>query len=133
MSVRDEVLSYLTSLKLKEFKVSSELPFEPNGTPLYLKNPKTIYVDAEQIVTEPFLQMFNETIDQEITTVAIFLATDAKQLPRDYSTVVSQIRQAKEVAVGTYFIRNSDLTTETINDLLITSVLITLSKINSNT
>ena len=129
MTTRDEILSYLTSLKLKNFKLSSELPFLPNGTQLHLKNPKTIYVDTDQTATQPFMQMFNETIDQEITTIAIYLATDAKQLPQDYSTVVNQIRAAKEVVAGGYFIRNSDSTTEYDTDLLITTVIITLSKI----
>ena len=131
MTVRVEILNYVETLKLKNFKSSKDVPFEPNGTALYLKNPKTIYVSTEQTVTEPFLQMFNETIDQEITTVAIYLANDAKQLPLDYSTVVNQLRASKEVVPGAYFIRNSDLSTEVDTDLLITTVLITLSKIIS--
>lgn len=129
MSVRDEVLSYLTNLRLRNFKVASELPFQPNNTPLYLKNPKTIYVDAEQVTVEPFIRMFNKTIDQEITTVTVFLATDAKQLPQDYNSTVSQIKASKEVIVGKYFVRETETSTEFDTDLLITSINIRLSRI----
>ena len=130
-TIRDDILSYLESKKFKSFKVAKELPFDPNKTVLYVKNPMTIYVDAEQVATEPFMQLFDETIDQEITSIAIFLATDAKQLPPDYTTVVSQIRAAKDIQVGTYFVRQSDLSTEIDKDLLITTVTIVLSKIIS--
>lgn len=129
MSVRDEVLDYLIAQRFKNFKVSKELPFQPNDTSLYLKNPKTIYVDAEQVTIEPFIKMFSKTIDQEITTVTVFLATDAKQLPQDYNSTVSLIKSAKEVIVGKYFIRETETSTEFETDLLITSINIRLSRI----
>lgn len=127
--MRDTILDYLNSLKLKNFKVSSEMPFQPNGTALHLKNPKTIYTDAEQITTEPFIQLFDSTIDKEDKSVTIYLATDAKQLPKDYTDVVAQLREAKEVFANEYLTRTSETNTEYDTDLLITTVTITLSKI----
>lgn len=127
--MRDAILDYLNSLKLKNFKVSSEVPFAPNGTALHLKNPKTIYTDAEQITTEPFIQLFESTIDKEDKSVTIYLATDAKQLPKDYTDVVAQLREAKEVFADEYLTRTSETNTEYDTDLLITTVTITLSKI----
>lgn len=127
--MRDAILDYLNSLKLKNFKVSSEMPFQPNGTALHLKNPKTIYTDAEQITTEPFIQLFDSTIDKEDKSVTIYLATDAKQLPKDYTDVVAQLREAKEVFANEYLTRTSETNTEYDTDLLITTVTITLSKI----
>lgn len=129
MSSRDEVLNYLTSLKLKNFKVSSELPFLPNGTPLHIKNPKTIYVGAEQISFEPFIKLFNRTIDQEIVTIAIYLTTDAKQQPQDYGTTVGRLQAAKEVGSAKYFDRTSDMTTDYQDDLLITQIEIRLARV----
>lgn len=127
--MRDTILDYLNSMKLKNFKVSSEMPFQPNGTALHLKNPKTIYTDAEQITTEPFIQLFDSTIDKEDKSVTIYLATDAKQLPKDYTDVVAQLREAKEVFANEYLTRTSETNTEYDTDLLITTVTITLSKI----
>ena len=120
--MRTEILDYLKALKLKNYNVSDELPFSNSGTVMYTKNVKRIYVDLEQISNEPFITLFGDyNIDSEIHSVRLYFSTDAKQLPSDYSTVISQIRAAKNVATTERFHRR-EVTNSTSfeNDLMVT-------------
>lgn len=120
--MRAEILEYIKDLKLKNFNVSDELPFSNSGIAMYLKNPKRMYADLEQYSNEPFIQLFGtSSIDSEVHSVRLYFTTDAKQLPSDYSSVVSQVRGAKNVATTTnYFRREVNNTTAFENDLMIT-------------
>lgn len=120
--MRTEILDYLKSLKLKNYNVSDELPFSNSGTVMYTKNIKRIYVDLEQISNEPFIQLFGDyNIDSEIHSVRLYFSTDAKQLPSDYSTVISQLRAAKNVTTAERFHRREVTSSTTFeNDLMVT-------------
>lgn len=120
--MRAEILEYIKDLKLKNFNVSDELPFSNSGIAMYLKNPKRMYADLEQYSNEPFIQLFgNSSIDSEVHSVRLYFTTDAKQLPSDYSAVVSLLRGAKNVATATnYFRREVNNSTTFENDLMIT-------------
>lgn len=130
--MRVEVLDYLNSLKLKNYKVAKEVPFSTNGTVLYLKNPKTIYVEKDQVLTEPYLQLMDELIEKETYVVVVYLATDAKQLPTDYATVVSQIENARGIdKIGKFTSTTSNSSTEFEEDLLVTKIELTFESINN--
>lgn len=120
--MRTELLDYIRALKFKSFNVSDELPFSNAGTVLYTKNVKRIYADLEQYSNEPFITLFGDyNIDSEIHSVRLYFSTDAKQLPSDYSTVVSSIRAAKNVTTQEkYFRRDVTSSTSFENDLMIT-------------
>lgn len=120
--MRTELLDYIKALKLKNFNVSDELPFSNAGTILYTKNVKRIYADLVQYSNEPFITLFGDyNIDSEIHSVRLYFSTDAKQLPSDYSTVVSDIRAAKNVpTTDKYFRRDVTSSTSFENDLMIT-------------
>lgn len=122
--MRDEVLTYLNSLKLKGITLSQELPFDANGVPLFTKNPKKIYVDQEQVTTEPFISvMSGRNINLETTVVVAYFSTDAKQLPAEYNSTLAYLRNTNAMdADNQYYRRQSNVTTEFRNDLLITSV-----------
>lgn len=130
--MRTEILDYLKSLKLKNFNISDELPFSNSGTALYLKNIKRIYVDIEQVTNEPFLNLFgNFSIDSEVHSVRLYFSTDAKQLPSDYSTVVSDIRAGKAITTLDNFYRREVLSqTSFENDLMITEFEFRFTKIS---
>jgi hypothetical protein len=131
--MRDEILDYLKSLKLKNFNISDELPFSNSGTAMYLKNAKRVYVDLEQVTTEPFINLFgNYSIDSEIHSVRLYFSTDAKQLPSDYSTTVSGIRLAKSVTTSeNYFRRDVTSSTSFENDLMITEFEFRFTKLTT--
>ena len=122
--MRDEILTYLGTQSFSSYIVSTELPFDSNGTELYIKNPKRIYVDNAQLAVEPFIGVMSAmNIDQETTTVNIYFANDAKTLPSDYSTVVTSCRNAKnQTYTVSFFNTYSDTKTEYKNDLLVTNV-----------
>lgn len=121
--MRQELLDYIATHKLRNYKLSQELPFSNSGTVMYLKNPKSIYVDEDQVTTEPLIQMLNgNDIDGEVTTVRVYLATDAKQQPSDYSSVVNVLRNGKALLGTGYFRKECDVTTEFENDLQVTTV-----------
>ena len=50
--MRTEVLDYINSLALGGFLLTQELPWEADGTALYVKNLKKIYVDVPEYVTK---------------------------------------------------------------------------------
>lgn len=130
--MRTELLDYLKALKLKNYNVSDELPFSNSGTAMYLKNIKRIYLDLEQVSNEPFIQLFGDyNIDSEVTSVRLYLSTDAKQLPSDYSTLVSQIRNAKNVPTEVRYHRREVSNSTTFeNDLMITEFEFRFTKIS---
>lgn len=119
--MRTELLTYLKDQKFKNFNVSDELPFSSSNTVLYQKNPKRIYADVEQVTLEPMIQTFGNTIDAEVHSVRLYFTTDAKQLPSDYSNVVSQIKAGKNVPTTDNFYRRECTTATSFeNDLMIT-------------
>ena len=132
--MRDLVINYLKSLNLKSFKVSLELPFEPNGTALHIKNPKSIYVDVEQYEKEPFIKVMNgKDINIDDTIVNVYFATDAKQLSQEYTNVVSQIRQAVKIDTEhKYFRETSNISTEYEKDLLVTIIELRYSMLTTS-
>lgn len=96
--MRTEILDYINTLALGGFLLSQELPFEENGEPLYLKNLKKIYVGIAEYSTEALIKTFSSVdINSETTTIRIFFAADAKSLPTNYETLVSDLRAAKDI------------------------------------
>lgn len=86
----------LGSAALGTFSLSSELPFDASGTPLYLKNFKKIYVDVDQISQDATIATLNgATWVDETTTVRAYFVTDAKQLPSNYETLVDAIKETR--------------------------------------
>lgn len=94
--MRTAIYNYIKTLSLGTFKLSDERPFDASGQALYLKNMKTVYVDQEQITHETLIATLNGlTINAETTSVRVYFSTDAKQLPSNYATIVSQIKLAR--------------------------------------
>ena len=95
--MRTEILTYITAQTLTGFRVSDEVPWDNNGTPLYMSNMKTVYVDLDQIEQNSVIDTLNGpsgAVD-EITTISVYFVTDAKKLPTNYDTVVTAIRGAR--------------------------------------
>ena len=120
--MRQELLDYIRAQKFKNFPVSDELPFSNSGTALYLKNPKRIYVDLEQVSQDPFLPLLNgQDIVYDVYTVRVYFTADAKQLPSDYDSVIAAIRLGKNVSTDMSFIRREVVhTVDYVNDLVLT-------------
>jgi hypothetical protein len=76
--MRTEIIDYVQGLNLGTFTVSTELPYTESGQAMYVKNPKRIYVDEEQITSEPIIQALDGlTVIDEETSVTIFFSVDS--------------------------------------------------------
>lgn len=130
--MRTEILDYISSLSLGSFMLSQELPWTDSGVELYLKNPKKIYVDVTRYTTEPLLATLDGTlINSDVQSIGVYFSADAKQLPANYDTLVSDLRQAKDVVVtdGT-FRRECDVNTSFQNDLIVTELEYRFTKLS---
>jgi hypothetical protein len=130
--MRTEVINYLKTQNLNGLATSTDLPFDDSGVPLYTKNVKRIYVDNEQRTSEPFIQTLGGVnINNEATSVTIYFALDAKNLITSYDTVVNTVKGVKDITtVEGVHTRNAAVETEYLNDLLITQVTITFTRIS---
>lgn len=94
--MRDSVLEQIKLISPQGVKVTKELPYDESGIAVYLKNPKTIYVDNMEVENDPFIQTLSGlNIVNEINIVRIYFTTDAKNQIANYDNLVSQLRALK--------------------------------------
>jgi len=129
--MRQEILNYVNSIGLGTFTTSNELPYDASGNPLYIQNVKKIYVGAEQTTTEPLVSALDgPVIDNEVTSVSIYFSADAKQLPANYDTLISDLKRAKNItSVAGIHRREMDVSTEFQGDLIVNSLEIRFNKV----
>lgn len=135
--MRSAIYDYIDGLSaavLGTYSLTSELPWDQNGNPLYLINLKRIYVDVAQIAQEPnrntlgFAGAINET-----STVRVFFVNDAKQLPSNYETLVDAIKQARLTTdIQGVIERLCQVSTEFDSDRLITTFEFSFNKTLTN-
>lgn len=132
--MRTEVIEYLDANKVSGYTVTQELPWDSSGTPLYLKNFKRIYVDRDQVVQEPIIDVLNGTgVINEITTVRVYVTTDAKTAPSNLDTLVSTIKNARMTSDITGVTqRATQVTSEFQGDALVTEFEISFRKLIVN-
>jgi len=101
--MRSTLLTQITTnLTGSSVAVSSELPFENSGNPLYIKNKKRFYLDEEDIATETLYKTVDGTqIDQTTTTIEGYLCVDAKNPLTDIGTIISNLISAKSSIANT--------------------------------
>lgn len=129
--MRTEVINYLADAPLQGYGFSRELPFEETGTPLYLKNPKTLYVDdVNKDVRQLFATMQGDSIHIETQTVSVYFSNDAKNSPANYDELVEYIVKAKDLNTTAGF-NDRGVTVETSieNDLQVTTVELAYTKL----
>lgn len=129
--MRQEVLDYIQGRNLGSFIATSELPWDENGVPLYIKNPKKIYVGREDTSTDVFLQALNGlNINTETTTVSMIFSTDAKTVNPGYDDLITELKSAKNLTtVNGIFSRNVAVSTEFEGDLQVTTIDLTFTKL----
>lgn len=104
MAIRDDLKTQITTnlSSYTNFGVSSELPFDSGGNPLYEKNKRTVYLDEQE---DSKVQLYR-TLDQgdvyqTVSIVPAYLVTDAKNQPSDINSVITAILDAKDAITGT--------------------------------
>lgn len=129
--MRQEVLDYIKRLNLGSYTVSEEVPRVESSTPLYLKNPKRIYVDVNQYSENPLISTLSGLdIHTYTTSVTVYFSNDAKLLPNNYDSLVGQLIFAKDLNQNEgYNSREAVVTTSIENDLLVTQIELTYTRI----
>jgi hypothetical protein len=132
--MRTVVYNYIKALSLKSASLSNELPYSTSGTELYLKNKRTIYVDVAQSQQDPAIDALNGSgaVD-ETTTVSVYFVNDAKKLPTDYDTVVTQMKGAR-TATGTegFIQKTCNVSSSYQEDAVVTELVFSFRKIIIN-
>lgn len=96
--LRQAIIDGISDLTLGTFSVSSELPWDAAGTPLYQKNPKVFYVDqpdSEQTTIVNVLCGGAGVMNIE-TTTSVFVVVDAKLQPANYASLVEAVQGVKD-------------------------------------
>jgi len=129
--MRQEILEYVQGLNLGEFIVTTELPWNENGVPLYLKNPKKVYVSRDDVDSDDIIQTLSGlTLNIETTTVSLIFSSDAKTTNPGYEGAVTQLRTAKNITtIGGVLTRTLAISTEFEGDLQVTTMDITFTKL----
>jgi biopolymer transport protein ExbD len=128
--MRDQIYSYIQTLNLGTFSLTNEQPYDDNGVALYVKNPKRIYVGSSQTESNPLVTALNGLhISNTTTTVSVYFTTDAKQVPANYDSIVNQLQAAKDISVSGVRTRTATVSTEFENDLLVTAVELSYTKL----
>lgn len=122
--MRQQLIDYIGTQNLGGFILSVELPYASSGVPLYQKNAKRIYVDRTEYSNEPLIVTLDGTqVDSEIASVRVYFASDAKQLPPNYDTVITALRAGKDVSSITGVTRRECIISTTFEeDLLVTEL-----------
>ena len=127
--MRDTVIDYIVAAPLQRYNFSRELPYLENGTPLHLKRPLTIFVDEEDFdQTSLFRSLDGNNIDIRTTRVSVIFSNDAKNTPNNYGELVTYLLAAKDVQQG-FNSTDSEISTEIVDDLQVTTVELTFTKI----
>lgn len=104
--MRSQIISYLTANMPATFKVSTELPFEEGGSPLFRKNMRRFYVEDAQVEQTVLLAAFDGDIMETRTTILAYLAVDAKNRPSDFDTAISVMVNSRTQSGITNSFRN---------------------------
>jgi hypothetical protein len=131
--MRASILTYLKDLKLRNYQVVDQLPFD-NGVPLYISNKKNIYVDAEQITQTPIFDTFDSlgSVD-EVTTISVYFTTDAKRIASDYDDIARQLMGARTAPGTEGFVQKlANLKTSYDTDNLITEIEFSFKRLLTN-
>lgn len=131
--MRQEVIDYINSLPLGGYLSTEEIPWTDNGTPLYLKNLKKIYVDNAEYVSENLISTLGSLqINQETTSIRIYLANDAKTIPSNYDTLISDLKAAKDITtIEGLHRREVDVNVTYENDIMVTELEVRFIKIST--
>lgn len=129
--MRDLILDYINGINLGGFLLSQELPWSESGTPLYIKNPKRIYVDIAEFSSEPLVVALNGLhISQEVITVRVYFSADAKQIPPNYEQTVQDLRGAKDITtISGPYRRECIVNTTYENDMLVSTLEFRFTKL----
>lgn len=119
--MRTTLLAYLTNNLTGTIKTSQELPFSQSGQSLYLKNMRRVYVDEPYTEQGSLFNTLDELdINQTVTRIRAYLATDAKNRNADLDQAMTTMSNAlKQADITNSFRKEFDYTTTIDEDRVI--------------
>ena len=120
MSKRSSLITQITTniAAHSNVSISSDLPYDSAGDPLYEKNMNVIYVGEQDIdVEELYGTLDQNPVFQTTTSIPVYLSTDAKVQFDDIETIVANLLIARNTITGTVS-SNSSYETEISEDVI---------------
>jgi len=119
--MRTQLLVYLTNNLTGTIKTSQELPFSQSGQSLYLKNMRRVYVDEPYTEQGSLFNTLDELdINQTVTRIRAYLATDAKNRNADLDQAMTTMSNAlKQADITNSFRKEFDYTTTIDEDRVV--------------
>ena len=120
--MRTQLLNAITTATstLTQFAVSTELPWAQNGTPLFRKNLKKIYVDLPRQEQTTLIPTINggDVFQNDLIT-EVYVSCDAKNPPSQLDNLVTKILNSKDSTGVVNFGTESDYTIDKDEDVMI--------------
>jgi len=130
--MRAVVMELIQDTDTGVYTLSQELPYTADGTALYTKNLKKIYVNLAQRSEEIAIATLDASnITNQTTRVQVYLANEARVLP-SYDQVVTDliaIKDSEEIRNQGYYRRQCEVSTEYEDNILITTLEYEFTKI----
>ena len=119
--MRTELLTYLTAQLTGSIRTSQELPFQEGTNPLYIKNPRRVYLDEPYTEQDTLLATLGTLqLNTRTTIVRWFLSVDAKNRNTDLDSALTILGSAKDITTITgVFTRLFDYTVTIDNDRVV--------------
>ena len=120
MSKRSSLITQITTnlAAHSNVSISSDLPYDSAGDPLYEKNMNVVYVGEQELAVEELYATLDQNpVLQTTTTIPAYLSVDAKNTFSDLDTIVANLLVARNVITGTVE-RTSDYETEISDDVI---------------
>ena len=135
--MRSDIIAALKDLgssTLGTFSVVDHLPWSQDNQPLYVMNPKKIYVDLSQSDLDPIIDTLDgQGYANEVTATTVYFSTDAKILPANYSTLVSAIQDIRlDFSSDGLRQRRTTVTTDYQSDLVVTEIQFEFQRVVNN-
>jgi hypothetical protein len=130
--MRQAVLDQIRRASPQGLGISNELPYQEGDTGLFVKNPKTIYVDSAEVDLIPLFDTLDgQNFNLEQSIVRIYFTTDAKKPIANYDQVLNQLRSLKNsIEYPGATRRETTVSTSYEGDLLVTELVYRLTKLN---
>ena len=132
--MRSQLISAITSATstLTQFAVSSELPWEQNGMPLYRKNMKKLYVSPDTLTQSALIPTLDHSnILQNDTVNQVFVSVDAKNTPSQLPQLITIVLSARDRTGIVNFVTEADYAEERTEDVLTYTFEFRLSSITT--
>ena len=120
MAVRDDLITQITTNLSghSNVSISTELPFDQSGIPLFNKNMGTVYVSEQDLDVEQLYRTLDQSnVNTTTTTINAYLSVDAKNEYSDIDTVVANLLVARNTVANTIE-SESDYVTDITDDVI---------------